>query len=215
MNAPTQDARQRLLDAAAEVFASKGYAAASTREICRLAGTNVAAIHYYFGDKASLYREIFKPTERFLRLPGELDSADVPLKDALIAFYRHMLSFASAPRQAQHLRLLFGREQLQPSGVLDPGRTDVMRPFHAQLLNFLASRLGTSAIDLELHRLAFSLVGVALVLIIERGSVDQLAPALVDTPGAIESTARRLADSADLLIEAERRRRAESGMRAR
>ena len=67
--AETADARTRILQAALEVFASKGYAQASTREICQRAGANVAGIHYYFGDKASLYKELMQIPEHMVRPP--------------------------------------------------------------------------------------------------------------------------------------------------
>ena len=43
-------ARTRLLAEASHIFSEKGYAKASTREICVAAGLNPAAIHYHFGD---------------------------------------------------------------------------------------------------------------------------------------------------------------------
>jgi AcrR family transcriptional regulator len=49
------DTRTRLLEAAGEVFAEKGFQAATVREICSRAGANLAAINYYFGDKLRLY----------------------------------------------------------------------------------------------------------------------------------------------------------------
>jgi len=55
-----EETRWRLLQAATEVFAEVGYHAATTREICRRAGVNLASIHYYYGDKAELYREVFR-----------------------------------------------------------------------------------------------------------------------------------------------------------
>lgn len=53
--------RQRLLESAEEVFAEKGYEAATTREICERAGVrNVGAINYHFQGKERLYAEAVK-----------------------------------------------------------------------------------------------------------------------------------------------------------
>jgi AcrR family transcriptional regulator len=51
--------RERLLLAAMRLFAEQGFAKTSTREIALAAGTNIASISYYFGDKAGLYRAAF------------------------------------------------------------------------------------------------------------------------------------------------------------
>src|SRR3954447_14408151 len=56
----TETPRLRLLESAITVFSEKGFAAAPVRDICRLAGTNIAAINYYFGDKQRLYVEAIK-----------------------------------------------------------------------------------------------------------------------------------------------------------
>jgi AcrR family transcriptional regulator len=53
------DARQRLLDAAHAVFLRVGTAKARTQEIADAAGVNKALLHYYFGSKEALAREIF------------------------------------------------------------------------------------------------------------------------------------------------------------
>lgn len=47
-----------ILDAAERLFAGSGYDATSIREITRLAGVNVAAVHYHFGDKPAVLRAV-------------------------------------------------------------------------------------------------------------------------------------------------------------
>jgi len=52
--------RKKLLRAASELFAEKGFDAVSTRDLCSRAEVNVAAISYYFGGKEGLYLEVFQ-----------------------------------------------------------------------------------------------------------------------------------------------------------
>ena len=47
--------KARILEAAGNVFAQKGFEAGTVREICQLADVNLAAINYHFGDKRRLY----------------------------------------------------------------------------------------------------------------------------------------------------------------
>lgn len=205
---PSGDARERLIAAAVEIFADKGYAQASTREICRLANVNVASIHYYFGNKAALYREVFRIPESFMRTPSELSDVQVPLRTALRAWYGYLLGFVNAPAEANRMRLLFLREQMQPSGVVDSSRSDVLQPHHEQLTTFLCQRLGVATPDLELHQLGTSLAGLALVLIIERAAIQRLVPGMLDNADELSRTADRLTDTACVLIDHERARRA-------
>ena len=53
-----KNTKKRLLNAAAKLFAQKGYEATGTREICQAAGANVCLIPYYFGGKQGLYDAI-------------------------------------------------------------------------------------------------------------------------------------------------------------
>lgn len=50
-------ARARLVDAALEVFAERGFEGARTRDIATRAGENLGLISYYFGTKEALWRE--------------------------------------------------------------------------------------------------------------------------------------------------------------
>jgi AcrR family transcriptional regulator len=58
---------ERLLAAAEKLFAERGFAATSVRDITAEAGTSVAAVNYHFGGKDSLYRELFLRRLRGMR----------------------------------------------------------------------------------------------------------------------------------------------------
>ncbi|MBZ5501757.1 MAG: CerR family C-terminal domain-containing protein [Acidobacteriia bacterium] len=60
------ETRRRLLEAAGELFAEKGFRVAATREICRKAGTDIAAIHYHFGNKENLYEAVLRYADNLL-----------------------------------------------------------------------------------------------------------------------------------------------------
>lgn len=61
-NAPVDgDAvRQRVLDAAQEVFAERGYAGGTTREIAERAGIGKRMLFYYFENKDAVYRAVLE-----------------------------------------------------------------------------------------------------------------------------------------------------------
>ena len=50
--------REMILSAASEEFAAKGFELTSVREICKLAGANMALANRYFGSKEELYRHV-------------------------------------------------------------------------------------------------------------------------------------------------------------
>jgi AcrR family transcriptional regulator len=65
--------RERLLAAAAELFAERGFRGATMRAIASRAGTNLAAANYHFGSKQKLYREV--AFSLFAALEARLDRA--------------------------------------------------------------------------------------------------------------------------------------------
>ncbi len=109
--------QQRLLEAAGEVFADRGFRDATIREICRNAGSNHAAVNYYFGTKEQLYieviRHVFQSGQSQSRLEWEAGTPpELKLRD-----YMQWLIFAGsrhAPRPTWHVRLTV-REMSAPT----------------------------------------------------------------------------------------------------
>jgi TetR/AcrR family transcriptional regulator len=70
---PDLDPRARILAAAAEVFASIGFAGARVDEIAARAGVNKAMLYYHVGDKEKLYATVL--TDTIDRVPPLLRAA--------------------------------------------------------------------------------------------------------------------------------------------
>jgi AcrR family transcriptional regulator len=52
------ETRERVMEAAAELFAERGFRGATMRAIAENAGTNLASAHYHFGSKEKLYLDV-------------------------------------------------------------------------------------------------------------------------------------------------------------
>src|SRR5882757_4024283 len=89
--APSMNAdvtRERLLCSALEIFANQGYEGASTRDVCAAAGIGNASIHYHFGDKAALYRELFvRLLDEFEQRMRGCGMDRLSGREALLAYY--------------------------------------------------------------------------------------------------------------------------------
>ncbi|MBL8644943.1 MAG: TetR family transcriptional regulator [Rhodospirillaceae bacterium] len=60
MAAPRTGTRERILDAAEYLFASKGFDGTSTREIVARSGDTIGSVNYHFGSKNSLLDEVIR-----------------------------------------------------------------------------------------------------------------------------------------------------------
>lgn len=65
------DAKEKLLAAATELFARKGFAGVSIRELAITAGVNSALISYHFGGKEGLYESVV--TAQYEKLLGRVE----------------------------------------------------------------------------------------------------------------------------------------------
>ena len=66
------EARERLLSGATALFASKGYAATTVREIVERAGVTKPVLYYYFRSKEGIYLELMRePFSKFAALVEE------------------------------------------------------------------------------------------------------------------------------------------------
>jgi len=125
--------RQRLLDAALEVFARDGFRGATIERICRRAGANIAAAHYHFGDKRRLYAAVFGHAERLARADGvapEIVGTPAARLRAHVASFLHRLL---DPNRPAWMAQLLAHELIDPTPALDRLVRRRMRANHEQI----------------------------------------------------------------------------------
>lgn len=184
--------RERLIEVAAQIFVEKGYAQATTREICLAANTNITSIHYYFGSKKDLYRAIF--SEPFKNFPKLLINTESLLnktpRDALNEFYRVLLmpfiekrnrGCRTSGNKNLHFMVhdLIHREQFEPTGLVDDLIIGPAKHIHEPLLQLLCKFLGVQEVSDEMHRLGFAIVGLGFSLVHPQHIVNYYAPNLL------------------------------------
>jgi AcrR family transcriptional regulator len=121
--------RLRLIDAAGAVFAEKGFKAASIRDICRLAGANIAAVNYHCGCKKSLYKSVLRHAQRSAikkyPLGGDISPRISPRKQ-LAAFVEMLL------RYLLEGGAWYGKLMIREIACPTPGLEDVVRKFFSR-----------------------------------------------------------------------------------
>ncbi len=203
------EARQQLMTAALRLFAEKGFAKTSTRAIAEAAGVNLAAIRYYFGDKAGLYSAMFTdPAAGPHRDIALYDQPHFTLRQSLQGFIASFLEPMKQGERVQHCMRLHFREMIEPTGVWAREIDSGIKPAHAALIAVLARHLGVTQADDDLHRLAFSIAGLSMHLYMTRDVVQAIRPDLLDGPEAIDAWAAQMLDQAEAMVMLEAARRA-------
>jgi AcrR family transcriptional regulator len=115
------DVRRRLLEAASEEFAEKGYESATVRDIVARAHANLNSINYYFGSKQELYLEVMRYqvalSEAAHPLPEREPAAGDDPAAALRAAVRRLVTFLLDPNSL--LPRLYALELVNPSPAFE------------------------------------------------------------------------------------------------
>lgn len=166
--AAASDTQARVLEAASVLFAERGFAGTTIREIAERAKVNVAAGHYHFGSKLDLYLEAvraqFAEFEARLRTQeaksGLADLAAMSrgqVEQLLGRRIRTMLEFLIGPPPSPHGAIM-QREMCDPSEALPVIVREFVQP-QKRGMQEIVSRLAPSLGPRELDRCCFSIVG--------------------------------------------------------
>jgi AcrR family transcriptional regulator len=144
----SQETRQRLLAAAAEVFAEKGFWETTHAEICQRAHANTAAVNYHFGSKENLYVAAWKyASER--SLTAHPPDGGVPpkapaqerLRGMVLAFMHGIADPGNRAIEIIH------KEMANPTGLLTEVLQQAMESRRQQSQSILRELLGERATE--------------------------------------------------------------------
>lgn len=141
-----QETRERLLAAAAEVFAEKGFWEATHAEICAKARINTAAVNYHFGSKENLYVESWKYSfERSVEAhpPEGGVAAGAPVRERLRGRILAILRRMADPNN--HEIEILHREMANPTGLLTGVLRQALEPLKRGTQVIVQELLGDGA----------------------------------------------------------------------
>ena len=188
--------REKLLEAAGHVFAERGYQSATIREICKLAGANVAAVNYTFGDKMGLYTEVLRHSMRAAQTPAMKAALDPKLspEETIRGVIRaRLMGLCHEERPSWHFRLVtheFSHPTPAMARVVDEG----MKPIYERMRRAVGKIIGLPP-DHETTRLAVnSIVGQVLFYTFSQPVLLHLQPELKLTPEQLQRIADHITD---------------------
>ena len=176
-SAPRRDGlttRALVLDAAGQVFAERGFAEATTREICERAGANSAAVNYYFGGKEGLYDEVLAEAHRQIVSLSEMQSimeSEWPVEEKLRAFFALAMRAASSAPELWGVKVIL-RELAFPSAGLPPSLKKEILPKVQIMRGLIGQIIGSSPGSLEAAHAAFMVVMPCAFMVLFAGKIQ-------------------------------------------
>jgi AcrR family transcriptional regulator len=164
--------RERIREAALDLFGERGLNGTTVRDIAARAKVNVAAISYHFGGKAELYRAVAasviggiesRVRSRAAHLleapPGDPAAA----LSALESLLETVVDVIVGPQEMRRVARFVIREQMQPTAAFDI-LLGTMTRLHMAACRLLAAAAGLEPEAPETRLRVFMLIGQVLVL---------------------------------------------------
>ncbi len=192
-----QTTRQRLLEAAGQVFAEKGFDRTTGKEICELTGINAAAVNYYFVGIDGLYSAVIQEARSRLVPTTALLAAVAGKADArakLEAVIKLGIDAMTSPAASSWVLRVLGREIIAPSPALEVFLLGEEMPIRMHVFKSIVSELmGLPEDHPAVTQGCFIVAGpFVMLLVYDRRMLQQVFPALSFTPDDVPTITRRL-----------------------
>jgi TetR/AcrR family transcriptional regulator, regulator of cefoperazone and chloramphenicol sensitivity len=190
------ETRERLLNVAAELFAEQGFNNVTIREICQVAGANLAAVNYHFRDKLGLYKEVVEMAAKAVHQSKvDLIEAAEPLppEERLRTYIRLLLHRLLDPEEDSWMDKLIAREMIDPTPALDLIVEKGIKPTSQRLGGMVAELLKTSLDDERVWQCFLSIQAQCLFYKSSKPITARMAPpGFKYTPEVIDALAEHV-----------------------
>jgi AcrR family transcriptional regulator len=173
-----ENTRDKILNAAGEIFAEFGFEGATIRSITERAEVNVAAVNYHFRDKAELYNRVVVDacSARAAWRDAMAKPADPP-EERLRTLISHFLEYMLGPDRPAWKRRLMAREMANPTTALDELIEKNIRPLRDEfLIPTLRELTGDRFSRRQLSLIGSSVMGQCLYFHQSRPIIERLNP---------------------------------------
>jgi AcrR family transcriptional regulator len=190
------ETRQRLLQAAGSLFAERGFKNTSVRDICEMAGANVAAVNYHFRDKLGLYKEVIGTVAAAMDR-GKQEAMDTgeggTPEERLRSYIRHTVRRVLGEEKSWLVDLM-SREMAEPTPAF---RLIVERgiiPSGQRLARLVSEVCGLPADDPRTQFCAGMVHAQCFFFSSGKPVLKYMSPSLEFTPKYIDEIARQIAE---------------------
>ncbi|WP_027358527.1 CerR family C-terminal domain-containing protein [Desulforegula conservatrix] len=191
-------AMKKLLTAASDVFAEKGFRDSTVAEICKRAGANISAVNYYFGSKEALYQESwrhsFAESVRVHPQDGGVRD-DAPAEDRLRGQVRALMARIADENNRDFF--ISQMEFVNPTGLLEEVMKSELIPLREKTLAIVRELLGPGATDEQILYSETCIISMCLhpMLIrrVRKMAKKTEAPVIIDDLGAFEGHVMKFA----------------------
>ena len=189
-----QETRARVLNAAARLFAERGFAQVTVRDICRKARANVAAVNYHFGGKHGLYTAVMlsaigvmRSTTEAAHQAGEGRTAEEKLRAYITVFVQRV----TGKGRDTWIHRLMMREIADPTPALDMVDEQVLKPRMTYLCGTIGELAGLSPEDPRVVRCALSVQSQFHAMLWSQG-LPSVAADMETTPETLDAIAEHI-----------------------
>jgi AcrR family transcriptional regulator len=154
--------KERVLRAACEIFAEKGFSDTTVADICEAAGANIASVNYYFGDKETLYDEVWRHAFAITASTYPVDegvSEHADIETLLFSYARAVLQRVFSDGEAGLFPRLLNQEMAAPTLALDRIAKDALLPQSRQVMKAVKLMFGEDCDETLLRHCKFSIIG--------------------------------------------------------